>query len=172
MLIAQMPRSYKFVDGSDAVLSNLRNRLGKGAQNDTAGPNFMFAASNILDYADDSLYDMVVCEGVLPMQMKPNEMATHVLSFVRPGGVAILTCNDSVSSFSEIARRYLASSIFGELKYSEELVRQLVDFFTPDFAHLPGMSRRPEDWVLDSIINPWMGDFFSLQDAIEVATDG
>jgi hypothetical protein len=34
------------------------------------------------------------------------------------------------------------------------------------------MSRRPEDWVLDSIINPWLGDFFSLQDALEVAADG
>jgi len=132
----------------------------------------MFATSNISDYVDDSLYDLVVCEGVLPMQMKPKEMAAHVLSFVRPGGVAILTCFDSVSSFSEIARRYIAFSIFEELEYSEELVRKLVDFFTSDFAHLPGMSRRPEDWVLDSIINPWMGDFFSLQDAIEVATDG
>ena len=172
MLISQMPRSYKFVDGSDSVLMNLQDRLGRGAQNETAGPNFMFATSNISDYVDDSLYDLVVCEGVLPMQMKPKEMAAHVLSFVRPGGVAILTCFDSVSSFSEIARRYIAFSIFEELEYSEELVRKLVDFFTSDFAHLPGMSRRPEDWVLDSIINPWMGDFFSLQDAIEVATDG
>lgn len=106
------------------------------------------------------------------MQMKPREMATHVLSFIRPGGAVILTCFDSVSAFSEIARRYLASSIFENLEYSAELVRQLVDFFTPDFTHLSGMSRRPEDWVLDSIINPWLGDFFSLQDALEVATDG
>jgi hypothetical protein len=133
---------------------------------------FMFATANILDYEDDSLYDLVVCEGVLSMQMKPREMATRILSFIRPGGAAILTCSDSVSTFSEIARRYLASSIFGELEYSEELTRQLVDFFTPDFAHLPGMSRRTDDWVLDSIINPWLGDFFSLQDALEVASEG
>jgi hypothetical protein len=62
------------------------------------------------------------------------------LSFVRPGGVAILTYFDSVSAFSEIIRRYLASSIFEDLEYSENLVHQLVDFFEPDFTHLPGMS--------------------------------
>jgi len=43
-------------------------------------------------------------------------MATHVLSFIRPGGAVILTCFDSVSAFSEIARRYLASSIFENLE--------------------------------------------------------
>jgi len=172
ILISLAPRSYKFVDGSDAVLTNLQDRLTTAASSSTVVPQFMFSASNILDYEDDALYDLVICEGVLPMQMKPREMATHVLSFVRPGGAVILTCFDSVSAFSEIARRYVASSIFEDLEYSEELVRQLVDFFTPDFTHLPGMTRRPEDWVLDSIINPWLGNFFSLQDALELANDG
>ena len=75
------------------------------------------------------------------MQMKPREMATHILGFVWPGSVAILTCMDSVSNFSEIARRYVARSIFEDLGYSEDLVHQLVDFFEPDFTHLPGMPR-------------------------------
>ena len=34
------------------------------------------------------------------------------------------------------------------------------------------MSRRPEDWVLDTIVHPWLGDFFTLEDALEVASDG
>jgi 2-polyprenyl-3-methyl-5-hydroxy-6-metoxy-1,4-benzoquinol methylase len=171
ILISLAPRSYKFVDGSAAVLTNLQERF-TSTTSSTVVPQIMFSASNILDYQDDSLYDLVICEGVLPMQMNPREMATHVLSFVRPGGAAILTCFDSVSAFSEISRRYLAKSIFEDLEYSEELVHQLVDFFEPDFTHLPGMSRSPEDCVLDSIINPWLGNFFSLQDALEVANDG
>jgi len=116
ILISLAPRSYKFVDGSDAVLTNIQDRLTASASSSTAGPQFMFSASNILDYEDDTLYDMVVCEGVLPMQIKPREMAAHVLSFVRHGGAVILTCFDSVSAFSEIARRYLASSIFENLE--------------------------------------------------------
>ncbi len=158
------------MDGSDAVLTNLQGRFTTTPRS-TVVPQILFSASNILDYQDDSLYDLVICEGVLPLQMKPKEVANHVLSFVRPGGVAVLTCMDPVSSFSEIARRYIASSIFEDLEYSEELVLQLVNFFTPDFTHLPGMTRTPEDWVLDSIIHPWIGDFFSLQDALEVATN-
>jgi hypothetical protein len=118
------------------------------------------------------MFDLVICEGVLPTQIKPREMAQHVLNFVRPGGCGILTCIDSVSSFSEIARRFIATSTFDGLDYSEELVTQLVEFFTPDFTYLPGMSRQPEDWVLDSIINPWLGEFFSVQDALEIAADG
>ncbi len=171
-LISLAPRSYKFVDGSEVVLTNLQDRLTTTASSSTVAPQFTFSTSHILDYKDDSLYDLVICEGVLPMQMNPREMATHVLSFVRPGGAVILSCFDSVSAFSEIARRYLASSIFEDLNYSERLIHQLVGFFEPDFTQLPGMSRRPEDWVLDSIINPWLGNFFSLQDALEVATDG
>lgn len=171
-LISLAPRSYKFVDGSEAVLTNLQDRLTTTVSSSTVAPQFTFSTSHILDYEDDSLYDLVICEGVLPMQMNPREMATHVLSFVRPGGAVILSCFDSVSAFSEIARRYLASSIFEDLNYSERLIHQLVGFFEPDFTQLPGMSRSPEDWVLDSIINPWLGNFFSLQDALEVATDG
>ena len=170
-ITALSPRNYKFVDGSNAVLTKLKERI-ISTSSGTVGPQFTFSTSNILDYQDDTLYDLVICEGVLPMQMKPREMANHVLSFVRPGGVAVLTCMDPVSSFSEIARRYVASWVFGNLEYSEELVRDVVDFFTPDFAYLPGMSRQPEDWVLDSIIHPWMGEFFTIQDALEVAKDG
>jgi len=172
ILISLAPRSYKFVDGSDAVLTNIQGRLTTSASSSTVVPQFMFSASNILEYSDDSLYDLVICEGVLPGQFEPRAMAAHVLSFVRPGGVSILTCFDSVSALSDIARRYVANSVFGDLEYSEELVNQLVEFFTPDFNCLTGMTRRPEDWVLDSIINPWLGDFFSLEDALEAAADG
>ena len=86
------------------------------------------------------------------MQMKPREMAAHVLSFVRPGTVAIVICFNSISALSEITCRYLAGSIFDGLEYCEDLVQQFVDFFEPDLAQLSEMSRRPEDWVLDSII--------------------
>ncbi len=171
ILIAQIPKSYKFVDGSEVVLSSLQDKIGFTEPDSTARPHLMFTASDILEYKDDARYDLVICEGVLMGQLKPREMATHVLGFARPGGAVILSCADSVSAFSEVARRYVARSLFGDLEYSQELVRQLVDFFAPDFTHLPGMTRRPEDWVLDSIINPWLGDFFSLQDALEVATD-
>jgi len=112
VLISLAPRSYTFVDGSDAVLRNLQDRLTTTASSSTVVPQIMFSTSNILDYQDDALFHRVICEGVLPMQMKPREMATHVLSFFPHCGATIFTCFDSDSAFSEITRRYLASSIF------------------------------------------------------------
>lgn len=128
-----------------------------------------FAYSDIDKYADDAQYDLVICEGVLPLQRDPKGMASHVLRFVRPGGVAIMTCFDSCSGFSEVCRRYIARQVAGNLTYSSELVARLTEFFAPDLGQLPGMSRRPEDWVIDTLINPWVGEFFSLRDALEVS---
>lgn len=165
-LLGLGPSSYTFVDGAEAVLSGLMARNSSSFAQDTS---LHFALSTISDYEDDRRYDFVVCEGVLPLQYEPGEMARKALGFAKVGGIAVLTCFDSVSGFSEIARRFIARSIFGELVYSAELVDRLSAFFAPDFAALAGMSRRPEDWVADSILNPWVGDFFSLQDALEVA---
>ncbi len=131
--------------------------------------DLQFVLSDISQFKSKLKYDLVICEGVIPLQFEPKAMAAHVLECVRPGGAVVLTTFDSVSGFSEIARRYIAYSVFENLNYSEELVERLTQFFAPDFAALPGMSRRPEDWVLDSILNPWLGDFFSLEDALEVA---
>ena len=35
-----------------------------------------------------------------------------------------------------------------------------------DLDALPGMSRRPEDWVIDQILHPWSGPLFSMPQAI------
>ena len=172
VLLAMGPNSYTFVDGSKAVLANLRSAFEAQSDGDlalTASTGIHLVLSEISAYRSKALYDLVVCEGVLPLQMRPQDMASHVLSFVRPGGVGIVTCLDSVSGFSEIVRRYLASEVFGVRYCAPEFVDELVDFFAPDFDLLPGMSRSAEDWVLDSIVNPWVGDFFSVEDALKVA---
>jgi hypothetical protein len=128
-----------------------------------------YVLCSISDFVAPDGFDIVLCEGVIPLQFKPSSMAATVFQCVRPGGVVVLTCFDSVSGFSEISRRFIAHSIFGHLTYSLNTVDRLTRFFEPDFSALPGMSRRREDWVIDSIINPWLGDFFSLEDALSLA---
>jgi len=158
------PSHYTLVDGSSAVLARLRERLS-GVE----GVSLSYALSDISEYSDDDEYDLVICEGVLPMQREPKRMASHVLRFARSGGVVVMTCFDSLSVFSELCRRFIAKQEFGDLSYSSELVGQLTEFFSPDLSFLPGMSRRPEDWVIDTLINPWVGEFFSIRDALAVA---
>lgn len=158
------PSRYTLVDGSTAVLNGVRERLS-GVE----GVSLSYALSDIEHYSDDDEYDLVICEGVLPLQRDPKAMASHILRFARPGGVVVMTCFDSASGFSEVCRRFIARKEFGELAYSPELVGRLTEFFAPDLGFLPGMSRRPEDWVIDTLINPWVGEFFSIRDALDVA---
>lgn len=172
VLLSMAPTSYTLVDGAHAVISNLRSVFEMALNEELALPTtteIRLVQSDISAYSSDSLYDLVICEGVLPLQMRPREMASHVLTFVRPGGVVIFTCFDAVTGFSEVVRRYIASVVFGEIHHAPKLVNEVVGFFTPDFEQLPGMSRSYEDWVLDSIVNPWVGDFFSVEDALQLA---
>jgi hypothetical protein len=62
-LISLAPKSYKFVDGSEAVLTNLKDRLSATAYGVEVS-QFMFSASDILNYEDGALYELVICEGV------------------------------------------------------------------------------------------------------------
>lgn len=163
-VLRHSPSRYTLVDGSAAVLSGLRDRLDRFKD-----VPLSYVLSDISQYADDELYDLVICEGVLPMQREPINLARQVLGFVRPGGVIVMTCFDACSTLSEWCRRYLAQHVFGDLTYSEDLVGRLTEFFGPDLEFLPGMSRRPGDWVIDTLINPWVGEFFSLRDALDVA---
>lgn len=163
-VLRQEPSLYRLVDGSAVVLDRLRDRFDH--INDV---RLSYVLSEIDQYADECCYDLVICEGVLPMQRNPVGMAEHVLSFVRPGGVVVMTCFDACSTLSEWCRRFIAQHLFLDMTYSEKLVDKLTDFFRPDLGCLPGVSRRPEDWVIDTLINPWIGEFFSLHDAIEVS---
>jgi hypothetical protein len=38
-------------------------------------------------------------------------------------------------------------------------------------AHLPGMTRSTDDWIIDTIINPWQHELFSIEDAIVALDD-
>jgi ubiquinone/menaquinone biosynthesis C-methylase UbiE len=163
-VLLHRPSSYTLVDGSTAVLDGVRERL-RGVD----GVSLAYALSDIEHYADDDQYDLVICEGVLPLQRDPKAMARHILRFARPGAVVVMTCFDSASGFSEVCRRYVAKQEFGDLSYSPGLVARMTEFFAPDLGFLPGMSRRPEDWVIDTLINPWVGEFFSIRDALDVA---
>jgi len=77
-----------------------------------------------------------------------------------------------IYALSEVCRRFIATEVFGDLTYSPQRVDRLTDFFSPDLEHLPEMSRRLEDRVIDSLGNLWVGKFFSLRDSLDAAHGG
>ena len=156
-LIARGIRSLSLVDAVPAVLEKIKNRV----------PEETKVKYQLLDLSDsiiDDNFEIVVCEGVIPLQLDPKSFVRNVSKSVKYSGLLLITTADSVSSLSEVLRRYIAHK---NLAIDTPNLNNIVDFFAEDFAALPRMTRNPKDWVLDSILNPWVGNFFSTHDATQ-----
>jgi SAM-dependent methyltransferase len=157
------PGRYLLVDGNPPSLRSTENLLRQHCP----GLNFKLRRSSILDFKSDEKFDLVLCEGVIPTQKNPAAFFRHVAGFVRSGGVLVFTCADSISQLPEMLRRWLAWNLTCDIAEFQAKVARLVKFFQADLAALPGMSRPPEDWVIDQILHPWVGPLFSIPQAVE-----
>ncbi len=113
-----------------------------------------------------SVFDIVICEGVIPLQMDPSIFFQNICQRVASGGIVLVTTMDSISSLSEVLRRIISFTITTQGVMETKVIE---NFFRKDFEQLEGMTRTAENWVLDSIINPWIGKMFSISDAILAA---
>jgi len=156
------PRRYVLVDGNPPSLKSTSKLLKQYC------PKLQFDLqhSSILKFKSEEKFDIVLCEAVIPTQDKPPSFLRHVSRFVRPGGVLVITCMDAISLLPEMLRRWLAWDLVKNISEFDAKVARLAEFFRPDLAALPGMSRRPEDWVIDQILHPWTGPLFSIPEAV------
>jgi SAM-dependent methyltransferase len=159
---ALRPALYTLVDANPKSLESSRKRL----RGRPPGVKLEIVDSDILRFRTTRRYDVVLCEGVIPTQLHPARFLRHIAGFVVPGGVLVLTCMDSVSVLSEVLRRYQAWAIGEPGTSTRERVDALVRFFGPHFDTLRGMSRKREDWVIDSILHAWTGPLFSIDEAL------
>jgi 2-polyprenyl-3-methyl-5-hydroxy-6-metoxy-1,4-benzoquinol methylase len=158
------PRTYVFVDASDASLDELCRKASSGVFGSTSTE---IRRSNIFDYSDDRFFDLVICEGVIPGQTKPAEMLSHVATFVRSQGFLSVTTASSVSLVSEYCRRIFRPFIFANYKSFEEQILASERIFGPHIKSLGAKTRPVRDWVLDVILHPWPKKFsFSIPDAL------
>ena len=150
-------RSLKLVDGVPAVLESLKARVK------TQIPITYELYDASMSPPSLEVFDIVICEGVIPLQLDPMVFFQNVSKSVAPGGIVLVTTNDAVSALSEILRRISAHLLF---QVNGSNTQSLVAFFQEDFQSLTNMSRTPSNWVLDSIQNPWIGKTFSIQEAL------
>ncbi|MBI3853374.1 MAG: class I SAM-dependent methyltransferase [Verrucomicrobia bacterium] len=156
------PSRYLLVDGNPPSLKSTNRVLKQHCPR----LNFQLHQSSISSFRSKEKFDIVLCEAVIPTQKNPPAFLRHVASFVRPGGVLVFTCMDPISLLPEMLRRWLAWNLVEDISDFDAKVARLVSFFRPDLAALPGMSRRPEDWVIDQILHPWVGPLFSIPQAL------
>ena len=156
------PCRYVLVDGNPPSLKSTHKLLKSYCPR----LNFELKLSSILRFRSREKFDVVLCEAVIPTQKDPASFLRHVARFVRPGGVLVITCMDPISLLPELLRRWLAWDFVKDIPVFDDKVARLAKFFQPDLGALPGMSRPPEDWVIDQLLHPWSGPLFSMPQAI------
>ena len=163
------PERYVLVDGNPRGVTETRAKLASALPEGVVE----VVPSYVEDFKVAERFDLVVAEGLIPFQNEPVGFARHIASFVRPGGMLVVTCADSASAIGEIGRRLLANRIAPpSLPYAERRA-QLSPVFASHLATLEGMSRSVDDWVDANIAQPLTGKLYSMADAIEsLGADG
>ncbi|MBU2453613.1 MAG: class I SAM-dependent methyltransferase, partial [Proteobacteria bacterium] len=164
------PEKYTMVDGARKSVQSLK-KLFNSHFSDIS--NCEIIESDIHHFKTDHLFDMVICEGTIPFQKEPQTFLKHISKFVAPSGLLIITCVDSVSYLSEILRRIISCLIFHEQNCHE--IRDRLSAIKPVFSShlktLKGMSRPVEDWIYDNILQPFIGAYLSVEDAVTSLED-
>ncbi len=123
----------------------------------------------IEDYPADCKYDIIIAEGFLSDIYNQREVIGKLKSLVNEKGIIVVTCVDKIGFFIESMKRLMGVVLSRNIVGYEEKVKYLTTVFSPQLEKLKGMSRLPEDWVRDIILNPGInnGIEFSLGQAIE-----
>jgi SAM-dependent methyltransferase len=158
------PSLYVFVDGNPIGLSRTKTLLGQGKE-------FVFVESLIDNFTSNEKFDVVICEGLLHHQEKPREMLKHVASFVNTDGILLITCIDAVSHISDALRHYAGRLICDVSLNFNDSVSLLSSVFQEHLNTLKFASRPVEEWVMDSILQSYTGNLFSIQDAIQIVCE-
>jgi len=149
--------NLKLIDGVPEVINSLKTSI--------SGPvpvTFEIVDASI-PFSMGETFEIIICEGVIPLQLNPTDFFQNICKKVEPGGFIMITTMDSISTLSEILRRVSSHLLF---KIDKSSTETLAEFFIDDFLSLGNMSRKPSDWILDSIVNPWIGQMFSIEDAL------
>lgn len=162
------PKSYLLIDANKASIESTKALLKKYAPQSVS----KIKQKPILEFRSKEKFGIVLAEGLIPMQKKPLQFLKHISSFVENRGVIVFTTNDAISLLPEILRRWQAWLLCRGIRSFDKKVERLVDFFLPDIKSLKGMSRSPQDWVIDQMIHPWAGPLFSVPEAVKVLKKG
>jgi protein-L-isoaspartate O-methyltransferase len=131
----------------------------------------------IEEFQVDTTYDFVFCEGLLGAAgtADPGLLFKSLTQFVSPrGGVLVITCTDEVAYLSDLLRRLFGQMLLTSSKEEilNEKIIKLLPVFTPHLKHLKGMTRRYDDWIIDTIVNPAScGRLFTIFDALTAVSD-
>jgi len=160
------PSNYMLIDGNPKSIKSTYEKLSNYFKNIS---NCDFVEQDILDFNIDKLFDIVLCEGLISHQQKPKKFLKKISRFVKPGGILLITCVDHVSFLSEMLRRVIGTLLVNNKVSINENVKILRNYFHSHLSQLNGMSRRIDDWIYDTILQPFCKTtLLSIEDSIKI----
>jgi ubiquinone/menaquinone biosynthesis C-methylase UbiE len=168
---ALQPDFYVLIDGNPYSISAVKEKFKDDRYQFGAIRHLECIESDLLTYNDSNLYDLVICEGVIPGQANPKLFLQRAASFVIQGGLLMVTTHSAISMLAEVCRRLLKPIFAKRTTPPEDLCNELTTFLAPHLKTLPGRSRLAEDWVRDNILHPWPERVFTIQDTIDAIGD-
>ena len=157
------PQKGALLDGTLTSLQDTKNLLRANYPRS----RFTYILQDLNQFREGEKYDVVICEGTIPFQHNHVKFFKKIMKLVRPGGLMIVTCVDSVGVLADILRKFRGQWLALNAKSIPEKVSILKKEFHKDLQLLSGMTRRAEDWVVDQIIHPWVGRLFSIENALD-----
>ncbi len=158
------PSRYLLVDGNPTGLKETKANLSKYYPNST---NYELVESLFEKFETDERFDIVFCEAAIPFQHDPKGFLRHISKFVVENGLLVVTSADNVSIFGEWLRRLAGTLVMQPDQTLEEKMERLRPLFRDHLASIKGASRPLDDWILDNIIQPFIGKPLSIPEAVE-----
>jgi 2-polyprenyl-3-methyl-5-hydroxy-6-metoxy-1,4-benzoquinol methylase len=135
-------------------------------------PNISIKNLVLEEYNSSNLFDIVICEGLLPGIRDKKEFLLKLSSLLKPEGVLVITTADEISMFYETIRYFLAQKLTAEISIFEDKIKLLVEAFGSHLDSLKGFGRLKEDWCADSLLGNAIYNYdISIKDSIDILSD-
>ena len=162
-LLSLNPASYTAIDNNPESIKSTQAMIDKSGYSGAA----TVTSADFSDYVDANQYDLILAELVVITQHDPLLFLERLVKLLRPGGVLVYTCSDSISLLSEILRRAIVNKLEMVSDNLRDSADAIANFFGPDLNSLDGMNRSHTDWAIDQIIKPTIGPQMTIADSLQ-----
>ena len=101
----------------------------------------------------------------------PSQLLKHIASFVKPGGLLVITTVSAFGVLDQGLRRIYMPAISTKFNKWEDQVTCASNIFRNSLQNLP-TTKPIEDWVQDEILHPLKKNYiFSLHDILQYQLD-
>lgn len=173
VLAAFHPSVLDLVDGNGASLQSLQEKISSAklpghitSIYHSDARTFSLAMRSKNDEVSKVGYHLVICEGVINGNPAPSRFLETISSFVRPGGILVITTVDPWGVLDQALRRLWKPAVVAKYKSRKDHVKCLSAVFQSHLSNL-ATTKPIGDWVEDAILHPINQDYvFSTPEAL------